>query len=210
MVTKIKKAVVVEGNDDRSSLGLLHVYTGDGKGKTSASLGLAIRAVGRGLRVCMIQFLKTGETGEFYSIKKYFPNKMEIIPYGAEAVKERQVRITEFSEKTKDKGPTKFKFLPDTLEKDAAQMGMLQAIHSLKNEECDILILDEINVVLDKGILTLHDFKEMLSYRGKIEIVCTGRDAPKEIMDMADYVTKFENIKHPWQKGIVARRGIDY
>ena len=78
MTTKIKRKIVVEGDEDKSHLGLVHVITGDGKGKTTASIGLAVRAMGSNLRVCMMQFLKSGSTGEIYTIKKYLPNAISI------------------------------------------------------------------------------------------------------------------------------------
>ncbi|MDB4303795.1 cob(I)yrinic acid a,c-diamide adenosyltransferase [Desulfosarcina sp.] len=209
MVTRIKRTIEVIGNDSKESLGLLHVYTGDGKGKTSSSLGLGLRAVGDNLRVYMIQFLKSGETGEIKSIKKYLPN-MEIVQYGVDALREKQSKLFDFSADSKDKGPTKFRFLPDSEEKDAARMGLEHAKHILRTNEYDVLILDEINVALDKELVTMKEFKEFFSHNKKIEIICTGRDAPEELKDMADYVSEIKNIKHPWQKGIVARKGIDY
>lgn len=209
MVTKIERTIEVIGNDNRSSLGLLHVYTGDGKGKTSISLGMAVRASGNNLRVYMIQFLKSGETGELKTIKDHIPN-MNIVQYGVEALKEKQSKIFDFNGLKIDKGPTKFRFLPDNEEKGAAVLALEHATHILKSGKCDLLILDEVNVALDKNLINMKDFKHFLSYNDKTEIVCTGRDAPKELIDLADYVTILDNCKHPWQKGIVARRGIDY
>ena len=208
MVTKIKSTIEVIGDDKKESLGLLHVYTGDGKGKTSSALGLGLRAVGNNLRVYMIQFLKSGETGEIKSIKSL--NNMEIVQYGMDALKEKQSKLNDFSAETKDKGPTKFRFLPDVDEKEAARMGLEHATHILKSEEYDVIILDEINVALEKELITMKQFKEFLSFNKNTEIVCTGRDAPQELIDIADYVSEIKNIKHPWQRGVVARKGIDY
>ena len=209
MVTKIERTIEVHGDDNKENLGLIHVYTGDGKGKTSTSLGMAVRASGNNLRTYMIQFLKSGETGELKTIKDHIPN-MNIIQYGVEALKEKQSKIVDFNGLKLDKGPTKFKFLPDNEEKDAAKLALEHASYVLKHSKCDLLILDEVNVALDKELITMKEFKDFLSHNKKIEIVCTGRDAPKELIDLADYVTILENHKHPWQKGIVARRGIDY
>ena len=209
MVTKIERTIEVQGDDNKNNLGLLHVYTGDGKGKTSISLGMAVRASGNNLKVHMIQFLKSGETGEIKTIKDHIPN-MEIIQYGVEALREKQSKILDFNGLKVDKGPTKFRFLPDHEEKDAAILALEHATYILKNSKCDLLILDEVNVALDKGLIKMKDFKEFLSHNNKTEIVCTGRDAPQELKDLADYVSILENFKHPWQKGIIARKGIDY
>ena len=209
MVTKIERTIEVHGDDNKENLGLIHVYTGDGKGKTSTSLGMAVRASGNNLRTHMIQFLKSGETGELKTIKDHIPN-MNIIQYGVEALREKQSKILDFNGLKLDKGPTKFRFLPDNEEKDAAVLALEHATHILKTKKCDLLILDEVNVALDKELISMKEFKEFLSFNNKTEIVCTGRDAPQELIDIADYVTILQNHKHPWQKGIVARRGIDY
>src|SRR3989338_8205804 len=98
MDTKIKKKIVVEGDEDKSHLGLVHVLTGEGKGKTTSSLGLAMRALGSNLKVYIIQFLKSGTTGELFTIQKYLPS-MKIIQFGVDAVKERQQKLDEFTDK---------------------------------------------------------------------------------------------------------------
>ena len=121
MTTKIKKKIVVEGDEDKDHLGLVHVVTGDGKGKTTGSIGLAVRALGSNLRVYMIQFLKAGNTGEVYTIRKHLPG-MEIIQFGVDAVKERQQKLETF----RDKG-SKFVFNPDEEESEAALLGFKHA-----------------------------------------------------------------------------------
>lgn len=204
MVTKIKKQIIVEGDEDKEHLGLVHVVTGDGKGKTTSGLGLAVRALGSNLRVCMVQFLKSGNTGEVYTIKKYLPG-MEIIQFGVDAVKERQQKLNSFV----DKG-SKFVFNADEEEKEAAILGFEHAKKAIASGEYDLVILDEINVVLDKGIIPLKDVLELIERHGKVELYFTGRDAPQEIMDKADYVQIVKGMKHPWQKGIKARKGIEY
>src|SRR3989339_760493 len=98
MVTKIKKKIVVEGDEDKAHLGLVHVLTGDGKGKTTSSVGLAVRALGSNLSVYMIQFLKSVPTGEFHTIKRHLPG-MEIIQFGVDAVRERQQKFDTFVDK---------------------------------------------------------------------------------------------------------------
>jgi len=204
MVTKIKEKIVVEGDEDKEHLGLVHVVTGDGKGKTTSSLGLAVRALGSNLQVYMIQFLKSGPTGELYTIKKYLPG-MEIEQFGVDAVKERQQKLDQF----RDKG-SKFVFNPDEAEKGAAMVGFHHAQRIINSKAYDLVILDEINVVLDKGLIPIKEVLDLIENHGKVELYFTGRDAPQEIMDKADYVNIVKGIKHPWQKGIKARKGIEY
>ena len=202
MLTKIKNPIKVEGDDRKESLGLVHVITGDGKGKTTASLGLALRAIGNNLQVHMIQFLKSGFTGELYSSKKL---GFVIEQFGIDALKEKQKHLQEFSDKT-----GRFVFQPDIKEKDAAIEGWEHAKKIIKNGEYDLVILDEINCVLAKELIPLNEVLEIVKSHGKIELVLTGRDAPKELMEAADYVNVVQGVKHPWKKGIVARKGIEY
>ena len=204
MVTKLKKQIIVEGDEDKEHLGLVHIVTGDGKGKTTSGLGLAVRALGSNLRVCMVQFLKSGNTGEVYTIKKYLPG-MEIIQFGVDAVKERQQKLDQF----RDKG-SKFVFNPDEAEKEAAMLGFQHAKNIIDSGDYDLVILDEINVVLDKGLIPIKDVLDLIEAHGKVELYFTGRDAPQEIIEKADYVNIVKSVKHPWQKGIKARKGIEY
>jgi len=204
MVTKIKEKIIVEGDESKEHLGLVHVMTGDGKGKTTSSLGLAVRALGSNLRVCMIQFLKSGTTGELFTIKKHLPG-MEIEQFGVDAVKERQQKLDTF----RDKG-SKFVFNPDEEEKEASMLGFEHAKKIINSKEYELVILDEINVVLDKGLIPIKDVLDLMENHGKVELYLTGRDAPQELMDKADYVNIVKGVKHPWQKGIKARKGIEY
>lgn len=204
MVTKLKKRIIVEGDEDREHLGLVHVVTGDGKGKTTSSLGLAVRALGSNLGVYMIQFLKSGTTGELYTIKNYLPG-MRIIQFGVDAVKERQQKLDQF----RDKG-SKFIFNPDESEKEAAMLGFEHAKKIIDSNDYDLVILDEMNVVLDKALIPIRDVLDLIENHGKVELYFTGRDAPEEIIEKADYVNIVKSVKHPWQKGIKARKGIEY
>jgi len=204
MVTKIRKKIVVEGDESKEHLGLVHVVTGDGKGKTSSAVGLAVRALGSNLRVCMIQFLKSGSTGELNTIKKHLQG-MEIVQFGVDAVTERQQKLDTF----RDKGST-FVFNPDEQETEAAKLGFEHAKRVINSKVYDLVILDEINVVLDKGLIPIKDILYLMENHGHVELYFTGRDAPTEIMEKADYVQIVKSIKHPWQKGIKARKGIEY
>lgn len=204
MVTRIREKIVVEGDEDKAHLGLVHVITGDGKGKTTASIGLAVRALGSNLRVYMLQFLKSGSTGELYTIKNHLPG-MQIIQFGVDAVRERQQKLYTFT----DKG-SKFTFNPDNEEKEAAMLGFQHAKRVISSGNYDLVILDEINAVLDKGIIPIKDVLDLIGSHGNVELVFTGRDAPKEITEAADYVNIVKKIKNPWDKGIKARKGIEY
>ena len=201
-LTEIKKPITVKGDDSKDNLGLVHVITGDGRGKTTSSLGLGLRAIGNNLRVHMIQFLKSGFTGEIYSAKRL---GFEIEQFGVDALKERQEHLQEFADKT-----GRFVFQPDIQEKDAALQGWEHAKNIIKSNDFDVVIMDEINCVLAKGLIPLQEVLDMAKNHGEVELIFTGRDAPKELMDAADYVNVVSGLKHPWQKGIVARKGIEY
>lgn len=198
-LTKISKPIRVQG-DNTAELGLVHVITGDGKGKTTSSLGLAMRAIGNNLKVHMIQFLKSGFTGEIYSAKRL---GFSIEQFGVDALRQKQLK--EFSDRTGT-----FVFQPDVKEKDAAMQGWSHAKEVIKSGNYDLVILDEVNCVLAKELIPLNEVIEIVRHHGKVELVLTGRDAPKELMDAADYVNVVQRVKHPWQKGIVARKGIEY
>jgi len=202
MLTKIKAPIKVKGDDSQENLGLVHVYTGDGKGKTTSSLGLALRAIGNNLRVHMVQFLKSGFTGELYSAKKL---GFVIEQFGVDALKEKQKHLQEFADKT-----SSFVFQPDIKEKEAAMQGWEHAKKIIKSNEYDVVILDEIDCALEKGLIPLNEVLEIVKEHGKTELIFTGRDAPKELMEAADYVSVINRVKHPWQRGIVARKGIEY
>ena len=201
-LTKIESPIKVKGDDSKENLGLVHVYTGDGKGKTTASLGLALRAIGNNLRVHMIQFLKSGYTGELYSAEKL---GFVIDQFGVDALREKQRHLKEFTDKT-----SRFVFQPDIKEKDAAMQGWEHAKKIIKSSNYDAVILDEINCVLEKRLIPLEEVLEVVKNHGKVELVLTGRDAPKELIEAADYVSVVNRIKHPWQKGVKARKGIEY
>ncbi|MBI2660229.1 cob(I)yrinic acid a,c-diamide adenosyltransferase [Candidatus Woesearchaeota archaeon] len=198
-LTKINKPIKVQG-DNTAELGLVHVITGDGKGKTTSSLGLAMRAIGNNLKVHMIQFLKSGFTGEIYSAKKL---GFSIEQFGVDALKQKHLQ--EFADRTGT-----FVFQPDVKEKDAAMQGWQHAKDVIKSGSYDLIILDEINCVLAKGLIPISEVLEIVKEHGKVELVFTGRDAPEELMEAADYVNVVQGKKHPWQKGIVARKGIEY
>jgi cob(I)alamin adenosyltransferase len=204
MVTKIEEKIVVEGDEDKGHLGLVHVLTGDGKGKTTSSIGLSVRALGSNLKAYMIQFLKSATSGEIHTIRRNLPG-MEVIQFGVDAVRERQKKLYTFT----DKG-SKFVFNPDQEEKEAAMLGFQHAKKIISSGNYNLVVLDEINPVLDKGLIPLKDVISIIEDHGNVELVFTGRDAPQEIVEKADYVSYIKSVKHPWQRGIKARKGIEY
>ena len=186
------------------NIGLVQVYTGDGKGKTTASLGLALRALGNGYKVYMIQFLKSGFTGELKSAEQ-FSSLFDIEQYGVDALTNKEEIMQNLREQK-----AKFVFQPDELEKEAARIALEKAYAVVKDGKHEMLILDEVNVALDKGLIQMDDVKRLLDNHDNIELVFTGRDAPEALYQYADYVSNIQRIKHPWQKGIIARKGIEY
>lgn len=170
--------------------GLTQVYTGEGKGKTSAAFGLALRAIGRGLKVYMIQFIKGGfDYGELY-IASGLPH-FKLAAYGRGKFIEGGV-------------PTEEDF---RLAKEALD----HAKRIIEGGEYDIVILDEINVAMAYKLLSVEDVLALIKNKPKkVELVLTGRGAPDEIIEMADLVTEMREVKHPYKQGIKARWGIEY
>lgn len=211
-ITKLKSPVIVHGDDRKEALGLVHVYTGDGKGKTTAALGLAFRALGDGLKVYMIQFLKACDTGELVTAAR-LPH-MDIVQCGVALEGEMQKKITEFEEKLRQNGNgeagTRFAFMADLDEATACRRGFDLAKKVVASGEYDLVILDEINCVLNKGLIPIAEALALMQNHGHTELVFTGWGAPEEIQQAADYVSFVQRIKHPYEKGIKARRGIEY
>lgn len=173
--------------------GIVIVYTGNGKGKTTASLGVALRAIGHGLRVCMVQFIK-GEWhyGELNSIKKLEPD-FELIVAG-----KGFIGIIDddhaFEEHVR-----------------AARTALDIVEQKISLDTFDIIILDEINYAVHLGVLQLADVMKILQNRPKhLSLILTGNHACEEIIMLADLVTEMKEIKHPYKKGIKAKRGIDF
>jgi len=170
--------------------GLIQVYTGNGKGKTSAALGLALRAVGHGLKVLIIQFMKGNfKYGELESARKLSPH-LTIVPVGRET----------FVSKSH----------PDPADSQRAQEGFSLARKAIENREFDIVILDEINMAVDYGLIPLSDLLQLIDSKPEtVELVLTGRNAKSEIMDKADLVTEMVELKHYYHKGVKVRKGIE-
>jgi len=205
----------------KDNLGLVHVYTGGGKGKTSASMGLALRAVGQGLKVYVIQFMKGGAyTGEFIAGKNFLPN-IRMKQYGKKCIKEdKQMKLAgfdsgyQFFDYVRDDikcGDCRYCFVNDDDQKKFCVDAMDHAQKVLSSDEYDMVILDEINVAAHLGYVEMQELIDLIRNKHKdTELVLTGRDAPRAVMEVADYVSQINMVKHPFQKGIGARRGIEY
>ncbi|NLU45898.1 MAG: cob(I)yrinic acid a,c-diamide adenosyltransferase [Euryarchaeota archaeon] len=176
-------------SDIKEKLGLVHVYTGNGKGKTTASLGLAFRAMGRGLNVLMVQFLKPPEDyGEHISAREC--ERFSILPMGLAHL---------------------VGSVPSPEDIAAAGEALEEARERIHSGEYDLVILDECNVAMSWKLIDPGDVIDMLSKRPPhIEIVLTGRGAPEDIVDYADLVTEMRMVKHPFDRRIGARMGIEY
>ena len=173
--------------------GLLAVYTGDGKGKTTAALGLCVRAVGYGMPVSIIQFVKgSWHYGEIDGIKRLAPE------VSMAAMGKGFVGIVDDN-------------LPREEHESAAVQTLEAASRVIEAGEHAIVILDEVNVALNLNLLAVKDVLEVVGRRpSKMHVVCTGRGAPQELIDKADLVTEMREIKHPYAQGMMAQKGFDY
>ena len=173
--------------------GLLHIYTGEGKGKTTAAIGLAVRAAGNGMKVLFVQFLKGGEESGELKIFKKIQENIEVIRFDQ--------RHPIFFKK----GDTKEGLV------NAAKDALNLIDEKIKSGKYNLVILDEINNVVSQGWADVNELKDIIRKRPEgLEIVLTGRGASEELIEIADYVTDMKAVKHPFKKGIKARKGIEY
>ncbi len=174
----------------RRKLGMVHVYTGDGKGKTTAALGLGLRAAGHGLRVCMVQFMKArNQYGEQRALR-HLPN-FEARQFGRRGFVSRE-------------GPSR-------ADRALAGRGMDFARAVATSGEYDLVILDEINVALEWGLVSLADVLGLIRSKApRTELVLTGRYAHPQVMELADYVTDMREISHPYQRGYLSLKGVEH
>jgi cob(I)alamin adenosyltransferase len=171
-------------------MGLLQVYTGDGKGKTTASLGLAFRAIGHGMKVCMIQFMKKSDIYGEVRLAEKMPG-LTILPVG----RHEFVNLRE----------------PAEIDIRLAVAGWEKAQAIICAREYDIVILDEINVALSCGLLDAVKVVDFLKQdHTGTEVVATGCWAPQALIEAADLVTEMKNIRHPYAQGMDGREGIDH
>ncbi len=173
--------------------GLLIVYTGPGKGKTSCALGTAFRAIGQGFRVLMVQFIKgSWHYGELDTAKMLGDDKIEIRPMGRGFVKVGGAE-------------------PDPEDVRLCEEAWEFALTQINSGAYELVILDEINYVISYKMLDAQRVAEALARRPEqVHVICTGRNAHPKLVELADLVTEMKEVKHPYTKGILAQRGIDY
>lgn len=178
----------------RSESGLIHIYTGEGKGKTTAGLGLCLRAVGCGLKVLVARFLKTNDSAELKALDRF--DNVEIVP---------NEKTFGFSRSWKS-DPEKKQQAADYYSK------MLEtAIQKAVSGYYDVLLLDEILASVRLEVVDSEVLIRFLKTKPEhLEIIMTGRDPLPELVELADYVSEIKKIKHPFDQGILARRGIEF
>ncbi|MCL6518553.1 MAG: cob(I)yrinic acid a,c-diamide adenosyltransferase [Armatimonadetes bacterium] len=167
--------------------GIVQVYTGNGKGKTTAAWGLALRAIGRGLRVAVVQFLKPGKSGEVLAAERL---GSAISVFGRTSPFDPNVNQRE-----------------SAVLREESRQNWAQAVEIIESGEYDMVILDEMCIVLHYGFVNTEEVLAILNRRPPwVDIILTGRYAPKELVDAADLVTEMVEIKHPGN----SRQGIEY
>ena len=170
--------------------GLIQVYTGDGKGKTTAAFGLALRAAGKGLKVFIVQFLKGRPYGELESVKKLAP-MITVVQSGLDSF----VKKGEPSEE----------------DMRLAHEGLALAREAILSGKYDIVVLDEVNVAVELGVLTVDEVVPLLDAKpAGVELVLTGRFAPDQFCDRADLITDMRCVRHCYDKGVPMREGIEF
>ena len=173
--------------------GLVQIYTGEGKGKTTAAIGQGMRAYGNGLKVYMLQFLKGGKTGELKTIDELGDN----------------FKIFRF-EKPKD-----FTWNLTDEEKEELRLEIREGynfiLDVIKENKCDVLIIDEVMAVLSNKFLSVEEVTYIIDNKPEtMELILTGRNVPKEILEKSNLVTEMKCIKHYFSEGVPAREGIEY
>jgi cob(I)alamin adenosyltransferase len=195
---------------DETGHGLVQVYTGDGKGKTTAALGLALRACGHRFFVTIIQFAKgVSYTGELFSLQRLYP-EIRLYQFGRDC--KRSSAIRQGFESCEGCGECMLRRGEITDEdRQLAEKGLSLSVAIATRDETDILILDEISLAVNFGLLTVDDVVALIEGKSNhTELVLTGRDMPQEILACADLITEMREIRHPYARGIPARRGIEY
>ena len=174
---------------------MVHVYTGKGKGKTTAALGLALRAAGHNSHVEIIQFMKKPRSsGEKNLIERMISKGI------------KNINLTRFG--TKKPVMKKDRL---AIHREQALKGLACVKRVLKNGKCDLLVLDEVNVAASYGLIRTGELTGILKkYGKKTEIILTGINCPEEIIKHADYVTQMKEVKHPFRNGVPARKAIEY
>lgn len=179
--------------EQETTKGLLIVYTGDGKGKTTAALGMCVRAIGYDWNICLIQFVKgSWKYGELKGLKRLEPNvELHVIGEGFVGILDDNKSFEQH--------------------RLAAKNGVALAIEKLQSQQYNLVILDELNVAQTLGLVTQEELESILVARSEQQsLVITGRGASDWLKEKADLVTEMKEIKHPYQKGILAQKGVDW
>ena len=170
--------------------GLVQVYTGNGKGKTTAAFGQALRALGHGYRVCVIQFMKGRKYGEFLAAERHLPN-LTVQLAGLDSFVMREN--------------------PAPLDIELAQQGLAFAREAVASGNYDMVVLDEINVAIDFRLIPIEEVLSLITTRpAAVDLILTGRYAPPAIVAIADMVSEIREIRHHHSAGIKERAGIEY
>ncbi len=180
-------------NKEKKKKGLLIVYTGDGKGKTTAALGMTVRAIGHDWKISIIQFIKgTWKYGELEGIKRLSPHiEMETMGVGCIGIMGDKKPIEEHQT--------------------AGRKALDMANQKILSGKYNLIILDELNVAISLNLISREDTEAMIRNKPKeLNLVVTGRNAPQWLIEIADLVTEMKEIKHPYQQGILAQKGIDF
>lgn len=173
-------------------LGLIHIYCGDGKGKTTAAMGLGMRAAGRKKKVLLTQFLKSGITGELVSIEK-LKEYFHYVP---------GVPVNKFSWNMTEEEKVNAKIEHTERFKEITKKAI--------DENYDLLLLDELIATINLDFVPLEEVVKFLKNKPEgLEVVMTGRDPKEELIDLAHYVSEIKAVKHPFEKGIPSREGIE-
>lgn len=169
--------------------GIIQLYTGNGKGKTTAALGAALRAVGHGMRVVVIQFMKGRPYGELLSADGI--DGLTVEQYGRDGFVD----------------PDNL----DPIDRELAEKGWERAKELAHDEIVDMLVLDELNIAVSFGLIAIGEVLEFMKNKPRrLDLILTGRNAPEEMIELADTVTEMREVKHHYQAGIKSREGIEY
>jgi cob(I)alamin adenosyltransferase len=167
--------------------GYVQVYTGDGKGKTTAAFGLALRAAGAGLRVFLAQFVKGMEYSELRALERF--DEIEVRRYGRDCFIQRE---------------------PEAADIEAARAGLAEARTEMASGNWDLVILDEANIATHFELFSVEDLLEAIAQKPEgVELVITGRRADARVIEAADLVTEMREIKHYYEQGVPCRKGIE-
>jgi cob(I)alamin adenosyltransferase len=183
---------------------MIYVLTGNGKGKTTSAIGMAVRAAGAGKKVLFIQFLKPGDSSEIKALKSI--KDVKIFSFG-------RPRLLATKQTLLNNPELKRQGVKALAEEDTilAKQGWQKAKEALVKNQADMLILDEVSLALYYQLLDLKEVLDFLKkYGAKKDVVLTGRYCPKEILELANLVTQMQEIKHPYQKGISQKKGIEF